>query len=190
MVNRGLQCFVVSIYGSEVWHEVCADADLPFQNFETVLPYDEFYSELILDSISQIVQRKRDEILEDFGTFLVSEHCSPSVRRLLRLGGVNYVGFLHSLEDVYDRASIAIPDLDMPLMQVDRKAADEFIVKYEFEKQGYGAVFLGLLRAMADDYGALVTVTHQPRVQGGIDRDIFRIHIFNDAGLNSQPSAA
>ena len=190
LVNRGLQSFVVNIYGTDTWEEVCLDAQLPFQNFETMLPYDDLLSEQVLDSISKIVSRHRTEILEDFGTFLVSEHCSPAVRRLLRLGGQNFSEFLLSLEDVYDRVSIAVSDLDMPLMKVEMKSACEYVVQYEFNKCGYGTVFLGLLRAMADDYGCLVTIDHQSRTKFEIDYDIFRVHIFKRSSNTKQSRAA
>lgn len=190
LVNRGLQSFIINIYGSDTWEDVCMDAQLPFLNFETMLPYDDLLSEQVVDSLAKIVSRSNLEILEDFGTFLVSEHCSPAVRRLLRLGGQSYSDFLLSLEDVYDRVSIAVSDLDMPLMKVEMKTPTEYIIQYEFNKCGYGAVFLGLLRAMADDYGCLVTIDHTTQNTAGIDHDTFRVHIFQRDSNSNRSKAA
>tara|TARA_R110002096_G_scaffold7102_4_gene31497 strand:- start:20623 stop:21204 length:582 start_codon:yes stop_codon:yes gene_type:complete len=180
IINRGLQNFVLNIYGNDVWEDVCADAGVTYNNFETMLTYDDIITEQVLDAIGGAVNRTRSDILEDFGTFIVSEHCSASVRKLLRLGGETFVEFLHSLEDVYDRVQIAIPDLETPTMRLKVKSKQEYVLRYEFYKCGYGAVFLGLLRAMADDYGSLVTINHESRNFADVDKDIFYIHVFED----------
>lgn len=179
LINRGLQCFVLRIFGADVWEDVCATAGLSFTNFETMLFYDDLVTEQVLEAICKTTKRDRADILEDYGTFIVSEHSTPAVRKLLRLGGNSYLEFLHSLEDVNDRVQIAIPDLELPIMALTVKSDHEFILSYEFNKRGFGAVFLGLLRAMADDYGDLVAITHQTGRRGENDRDIFRIELFD-----------
>lgn len=45
LINRGLQSFVLRIYGSDVWEDVCADAGLGFNDFETMLTYDDILTE-------------------------------------------------------------------------------------------------------------------------------------------------
>jgi hypothetical protein len=181
MINRGLQNFVLRIFGGDVWEDICANAGLSYTNFETMLAYDDMVTEQVLDAICASTGRVRTDILEDFGTFIVSEHCSTAVRKLLRLGGETYLDFLSSLEDVNDRVQVAIPDLELPLMSLTVRTPNEFILSYEFNKCGFGAVFLGLLRAMADDYSALVTITHQTSCSDNIDQDIFKIQLFQDA---------
>ena len=190
LINRGLQCFVLRIYGADTWEDVCADSGLGFNNFETMLTYDDIITEQVLDGICTATRRMRADILEDFGTFIVSEHCSPTVKKLLRLGGDTFVEFLHSLEDVYDRVQIAIPDLETPTMRLEMRSQVEYVLRYEFYKSGFGAVFLGLLRAMADDYGSLVTITHETRIFAGIDKDIFYIHLYRDEWQKQPDKAA
>lgn len=190
LINRGLQSFVLRIYGIDIWEDICADAGLGFNNFETMLSYDDILTEQVLDGICAATRRKRADILEDFGTYIVSEHCTPAVKKLLRLGGETFVEFLHSLEDVYDRVQIAIPDLETPTMRLEMRSSVEYVLRYEFYKCGYGAVFLGLLRAMADDYGSLVTIAHETRSFSGIDKDIFYIHLYRDGSQKRIDRAA
>lgn len=190
LINRGLQSFVCEIYGSECWIDICADAKLNFTNFETMLYYDDIITEQVLDALLTATSRNRTEILEDFGTYIVSEHCSLSVLKLLRLGGETFVDFLNSLEDVADRIQIAIPDMETPLMRLEHKSDTEFVLQYEFYKCGYGPVFLGLLRAMADHYGSLVTIDHQNSCVGHIDKDTFYIQVFKDDWFYSKDRAA
>ena len=153
-INRGLQCFVCDIFGSETWEDACGRAELTNYNFETMLTYDDDVTDRVIDALTRVLGRERADVLEDFGTFVVSESRLQSVRKLLRFGGENFVEFLHSLEDVHDRAKIALPDLDVPQFELEIQADNQFVLHYQFEKLGFGAVFLGLLRGMADDYGA------------------------------------
>ncbi len=87
--------------------------------------------------------------------------------------------FLQSLEDVHDRAKIALPDLDVPQFELETQSNDTFVLNYRFEKLGMGAVFLGLLRGMADDYGALILIDHIPKRDGAVDVDQFEISLLH-----------
>lgn len=177
--NRGLQYFVRDIYGADVWEETCLRAELSYFNFETMLHYEDSVTSRVLKSLSKVLSRSVGEVLEDFGTYAVSEERLNVVRRLLRFGGDTYEEFLHSLEDVHDRAKMALPDLDMPHLRLTPHSDTEFTLHYQFSKQGYGSFFLGLLRGMADDYGALVVITHEPRRCGTLDTDQFGISLMH-----------
>ena len=188
MFNRGLQCFVRDIYGAEVWEETCLRAELPYFNFETMLHYEDSVTDRVLQTLAKVIGRTVDELLEDFGTYAVSEERLAIVRRLLRFGGDAYEEFLHSLEDVHDRAIMALPDLDMPYLRLTPHSDKEFTLHYRFTKQGYGSFFLGLLRGMADDYGALVVISHEPCRRGTLDTDRFGISLMQlDWGGESLP---
>ncbi len=180
MINRGLQCYIRDIHGLDVWEETCEQANLSFNNFETMLTYDDATTEDLLTSFSILISRSRNEILEDFGTYVVSEEALSAVRRLLKLGGSNYVEFLHSLNFVYDRAKMAVPELDLPKMELVKNSPNKFTLLTRFEKRGYGAALLGLLRALADDYGALVSIKHCHKSLKHMDEDCFEIDILQD----------
>jgi hypothetical protein len=178
-INRGLQAYVCEIFGKEVWEDSCSRAELSSYNFETMLTYDDEITDRILDGLTKVLGRERSDLLEDFGTFVVSETTLQSVRKLLRFGGENYVEFLQSLEDVHDRAKIALPDLDVPQFELESHSENQFVLNYRFEKLGMGAVFLGLLRGMADDYGALILIDHIPKRDGNVDVDQFEISLLH-----------
>lgn len=180
LINRGLQCYIRDIHGVEVWEETCERAKLPFYSFESMLVYDDATTEDMLRGICDLIDRPRDEILEDFGTYVVSEAALTAVRRLLKFGGDTYQEFLYSLNFVYDRAKLAIPDLDVPIIEVTKQPLNQFTIRAQFFKRGYGAVLLGLLRALADDYGALVSVAREHRALKHTDEDIYHIHVFEE----------
>jgi len=178
-INRGLQAYVCEIFSKEIWEDTCGRAELGSYNFETMLSYDDEITDRVLEALSKVLKRDRSDILEDFGTFVVSESTLQSVRKLLRFGGENYVEFLQSLEDVHDRAKVAMPDFDVPKFELETQADNQFILNYRFEKLGFGAVFLGLLRGMADDYGALILIDHIPKRDGNVDVDQFEISLLH-----------
>jgi hypothetical protein len=170
MLNRGLQNFVHDFYGSNRWEEACIAADLPFFSFESMLHYDDELTARLLETLSVVLERSKAEILEDFGTYVVSHENLASVRSLLRFGGETFVDFLHSLDDVHARMKIAMPMLEVPKLTLESRGVDLYSVHYEFSKPGYGAVILGVLRGMADDYGTLVTIDKVASSNGERDR--------------------
>ena len=88
-----------------------------------------------------------------------------AVRRLLRYGGGEFEDFLLSLDELNDRVKIAIPDLEMPELSLRAHGDDSFSLYVEGDHPGYGAVWLGIVKAMADDYGALV-LTKREKANG------------------------
>ena len=104
LINRSIQGFVWNTYGAEAWGKVAAKAALEVPTFEAMLIYDDVLTDRVLDSAASVLDRPRDEMMEDIGTYLVSHSGFEAVRRLLRFGGVDFEDFLHSLDDLPDRA--------------------------------------------------------------------------------------
>jgi hypothetical protein len=84
----------------------------------------------------------------------------------LRFGGGDFVEFLHSLEDLPDRARLAVDDLPLPQLELCEHTTDHFSLTVTSQPAGFGAVMLGVLRAMADDYGALVILEYFAATEG------------------------
>ena len=166
LINKAIQSFFCHTYGGERWQKVMENAGLGFVEFEAMLVYDEEQSMAMLDAVCEELDRPRAEILEDLGTFLVSHPQLEALRRLLRFGGVTYVDFLHSLDDLPDRARLAVADLHLPAMELREHTAGFFSVNCLPGLPGYGSVMMGVLRTMADDYGALVMLDHRGHRDG------------------------
>lgn len=156
LINRSIQCFVTTTYGAPLWAQVAEDAQVGPDGFEALLRYDDAMTEAVLTAVSARLRKPREVVLEDLGTFLVSSAVLQPLRRLLRFGGEDFLEFLHSLDELPDRARLAVPDLEMPELEVhdDANGAFRLICRWHFP--GVCHLMLGVLRAMADDYGALV----------------------------------
>jgi Haem-NO-binding len=178
LINRALQGFVIDTFGPDVWFRVVRDAELPFDGFEPMLTYDVIWTPRVIDAAARVLDRSRAAVLEDLGTHLVSHPKLEPIRRLLRFGGVTYRDFLDSLEDLPERAQMALPDLNMPQITLEECGPTEFRLRCRFKVAGVGHVMLGLLRAMADDYGALVLLDHHGATEEG---ELLSIRLLDDA---------
>ena len=164
MVNRAIERFVRDTYRPDTWLKIIRGLGLDFTEFEPMLIYDAELTDRVLDALSTHLQKDRDDILEDIGTYLVSHPKTEAIRRLMRFGGVNFHDFLRSLDDLPERARLAVPDLHLPEMELREHTISSFSLSVRSADMGmfgFGHVVMGLLRAMADDYGALVLLDHK-----------------------------
>ena len=156
LINRSLQSFLRDTYGAATWADVAREARLGVDGFEPMLTYDPALTEAVLATAARLLNRPPDSLLEDLGTYLVSHPNTERVRRLLRFGGESFDDFIHSLEDLPERARLALPDLHLPELNLVSCGAGRYRLSIMAPIRGAGLVMMGLLRAMADDYGALV----------------------------------
>jgi len=161
LINRSLQCFLRDTYSHDTWSRIADTAQLGFDGFEAMLTYEDALTFAVLDAATARLARSRESILEDLGTYLVSHPNVEPLRRLLRFGGVTFVEFLHSLDDLQGRGRLAVPDLDLPALELLEHTPDRFTLHCRSPHPGLGFVAVGILRAMADDYGALAMLEHQ-----------------------------
>lgn len=161
LINRSIQCFLRDTYGPALWADVAREARLGFDSFEAMLTYEARLTDAVIAAAARCLDRPRETVLEDLGTYLVSHPNLEALRRLLRFGGVSFVDFLHSLEDLPGRGRLALPDLDLPHLRLADLGPGEFALYCQSPLPGAGHVMMGLLRAMADDYGALALLDHQ-----------------------------
>lgn len=160
LINRALQCYVRDTHGIDAWAKVARLSGIGLDGFEPMLTYDDALTESVLAASMSTLNRSREMILEDLGTFLVSNNNSDALRRLLRFGGVTFRDFLQTLEDTQGRGLLALPDLNLPALDLYEITPNLYTLQCRFPLEGAGHVIVGLLRAMADDYGALVLSDH------------------------------
>ena len=158
MVNRALQGFVIATYGAETWEEVCGQAGLHHEEFEAMLDYPDTLTMACFEATAHVLHKRPNGLLEDIGTWLVTDQHLEPLRRLMRFSGPGFLDFLYSLEELGDRGRLALPDLDLPMITLERLDPASFRVRATWGLPGIGPILMGCLRAMADDYGALVLV--------------------------------
>ncbi len=159
LINRSIQRFLCDTYGAPLWQQVGEASSAPAEGFEALLPYDDALTFAMLDAAADRLGKPRDALLEDLGAFLVT---LEPLRRLLRFGGVDYADFLMSLDELPARARMALPEIDAPHLVLTVEGAGRLKLSVRGRVPGWGLVMSGLLRAMADDYGALALIDVAP----------------------------
>ncbi len=173
LMNRAIQGFLRDTYGEDLWARIARMARLHPDGFEAMLIYDDTLTETVLGTAADMLGRARETILEDIGTWLVSSRTGQPLRRLLRFGGVTFTDFLHSLEELRGRGRLALPDLGLPVLTLREPHPGVYDLACQ-GLPGFSHVLMGVLRAMADDYGALVVLDHSG-TDG--DRETLRIQL-------------
>lgn len=174
LFNKSLQSYLRDTFGGETWLQIARDARLDPDGFESMLIYDDAVTRDLLDAAAARLGRGGATILEDLGTYLVSHHESGAFRRLLRFSGVSFIDFLHSSEQLPEWGRLAVPDLDLPRLSLEQTGAEEFRLNCRFRMPGAIHVIAGILRAMADEYGALVVLR---RVEERPDAEVIDLHV-------------
>jgi len=181
LINRAIDRFARDTYGDALWEEEIDRLGIDETAFEPLMPCDPSITARIVTVLAGRLARMPDELLEDLGTYLVSHPRSEAVRRLLRFGGVDFAEFLDSLEELPDRARLAMPDLDLPPIALYLHEGGVCRVELGISATAgmrFGPVLVGVLRAMADDYGALVLLDYR-----GADarREIIEVRLLDEA---------
>ncbi len=184
LINRSLQCFLRDTYGQPAWDAVAREAALDFAGFEAMLTYEDSLTDRVIEAAVSVLGRPRETLLEDLGTYLVSHESLTSLRRLLRFSGVNFADFVNSLEELPERGRLALTNLDMPELELADHGHGQFELRCVAPLQGSGHILVGLLRAMADDYGALVLLDHQGIVD---EAEVISIQIADQSFSEARP---
>ncbi|WJS85755.1 heme NO-binding domain-containing protein [Paracoccus sp. TOH] len=155
LVNRSVEAFTRATYGDDLWTRVLlrtkADPNIFLTWNET--PNRVTYSLVI--AAAMLVGKSRNEYLEDIGSWLTRQE---QIRRLLRFSGESYGDFLESLQDLPNRIRLVIPELLIPDLRVAIDHADCYRISASDHQPGFLSIIAGVLRGMADDYGALAII--------------------------------
>lgn len=169
VVNKAIEAFVTDSYGNDTWERVTQFAHLDHVTFEALLTYDDVIASALIEASVEVLGKPRETILEDLGLYLVAHPNCQSIRRLLRFGGTRFSDFLHSLDDLPERARLAVPDLELGVFKLSERSPGQLNLRIESPIPDFGHVVTGLLYGMADDYGALAMIDHKGHAEAGVE---------------------
>ncbi|MDD8022570.1 MAG: heme NO-binding domain-containing protein [Paracoccaceae bacterium] len=155
LINKSVQAFLRDNYGQALWARVAQEIGIGPEGFEAMLHYDDALTADLIRAAMVALDKPRGVLLDDIGAYLTTVE---PLRRLLRFSGTDYWEFLFSLEELQGRGLMALPDLELPELGLNAESRGRFTLDVRGPMPGWGAVLAGLLRAMADDYGALVLI--------------------------------
>ncbi|RDW13663.1 heme NO-binding domain-containing protein [Paracoccus thiocyanatus] len=156
LVNRCLEAFLRSSYGNATWQKIAAQVDIHPDGFLTWEPSPDRVTHAMVIAAARRLGKSVGELLEDVGAWL---SCQEQIRRLLRFGGSNFPEFVESLRELPGRVELVIPDLAFPGFAVLSQDAGRYRIHADAHAPGLMRVLAGMLRVMADDYGALAVIS-------------------------------
>lgn len=177
LLLRSIQAYLRATFGTVVWARVLRRAGQPPEGFEPMLPYDADVLDQVVGACTAVLNRPAEVILEDVGTYLVAAPGNQALRRLLRFGGATFPEFLASLDELPERGKLALPGLELPAITLTERGPGHFGLHCGCTVPAVFPMALGALRAMADDYGALVLIDPEMTCPDGVRGATLGIHL-------------
>ncbi|MEO0860820.1 MAG: heme NO-binding domain-containing protein [Pseudomonadota bacterium] len=168
MICKALEGYVRTTHGDGIWDQACRDAGIKTRSFETVHEYPDEKFDRVLMSVAGTLGRRIAVLMEDMGMWVVTHPPLAPVRRLFRFSGETFSAFMVSLDEINDRAQMALPGLELPIYRVRSDEPGAYVVRSTWVSEGGGPLLCGVLQALADEYGALVLleVLSSQRIDG------------------------
>lgn len=151
LVRKSIESFLRETYSDDFWLTVCRSSGMSSRSSYII----DRHSQELITTASDRLEKPECELLEDLGAWIARQE---RIRRLLRFSGRDFNDFLLNLEMLADRVSMVAPDLSVPRMQVTEEGADVVRVDFPPDESGWVSMMAGLVRCMADDYGALCLI--------------------------------
>ncbi|MEM0977518.1 MAG: heme NO-binding domain-containing protein [Pseudomonadota bacterium] len=179
LVNRGLESFVRDLHGETAWHEIRSRVPNAPEKFEALLQYPWAVTAGLIAGVAEYSNVSEDEILEDLGTYAVTDLWDSKLRRIFLFCGGCFDEFLHGLGDLFRALEDTHSAFVAKSWTLKSEGSGIYFLVYSGSLNGLGPVVSGILRSLADQYGALATLTHH-MPSGGPAREVFEITIHND----------
>lgn len=182
LICKSLEAFVRDQHGDETWEGVAAASGLSASRFEALCSYDDSVMREVFLQVFKVLKCDNSALLEDVGHWLCVHPPLEPVRRLIRFSGTGFVDLLYSVGEFHDRTRIALPGLALPRLRIEEPRPCEFELHSIWHLEGGAAVLTGVLRAMADDYGALAVIEARDRRQdGALWHETLSVRVFDAA---------
>ncbi|MBK4215516.1 heme NO-binding protein [Paracoccus caeni] len=148
LIDRAIEEFLRDTYGDAllgaVQQMMGRAADLPAE--------EGLHDNSRIHVAARRLAKPADELFEDLGAWLARQE---AIRRLLRFSGREFAEFVIRLDELPGRAHMILPDICMPAITVTECSLGDLRVILPERETGWTALLAGMLRVMADDYGAL-----------------------------------
>lgn len=158
LINRSLEAFLRDTYGAAFWAETCRAAGYDGSAFLPTKVYPNALTRHLVAAAARALAKPEPDLIEDLGAWLA---LFEPVRRLLRFSSPDFAGFLLALEELPDRVAMIVPGIDLPQFRITPGAPGEYLIRQRSGRALWRALLSGMVRAMADDYGALILIDAQ-----------------------------
>lgn len=156
LINRSFELFLRDCYGEDMWERVARQAKVDPRGFFLLQKSSDKVTDTLILEAATALRKEKGELIEDHGGWLTQRE---PIRRLLRFSGRDFSEFVVSLGEFPRRAQMVIPSLKVPRIAVAMPTEQSYEVTVDGSVDIWPMLLAGVLRGMADDYGALAVIT-------------------------------
>lgn len=173
LVNQGLQDFVVSVGGAELWRAVRTAADVDAEMFVSGDIYPDAMTAQLVDAAGRVLDMPTTLLLRRFGKHWILYTARRGYGAIFDTMGRTLVEFLTNLDMMHTRLSLGMPELRPPSFVCEPFDDGRIRVEYRSDREGFAPMVIGLLEGLAEMYGLEVAVRHTAQRSPGRDHDEF-----------------
>ncbi|MEM9717448.1 MAG: diguanylate cyclase [Pseudomonadota bacterium] len=172
LINRGLKGFVETYHDAETWRKLVSGQSAIPEDFEALADYPLEVTVRLVAEISTLRDASEADVYEDLGTFLVSTHWDARLRLVFMSCADDFVKFLQRLDVVW--VALNAVDAAFPLnsWEISSTRAGAFRLSGPTLFPGFPSLCVGMLRSLADEFGAYVIIDQKPYLSHVFDFDI------------------
>ncbi len=151
IINKGIQEFVISEYGDDLWELVKEEAECREPFFIISEDYPDESTLALVHAISENTERTPEEVMRAFGKFWVLNTGKDTYHTYYQLAGRSPKEFLLNLNAVHAHVTRKTVNAHPPQFDCEERPDGSLIIKYRSERrlcqilygliQGVGALF-------------------------------------------------
>ncbi|MBU2956764.1 heme NO-binding domain-containing protein [Paracoccus sp. 1_MG-2023] len=150
LINRTVEEFIRATYGEGLIGTIVEElGSADDQHLE-----GRVHGMRMLDRAARRLSKPTVEMLEDLGAWMTR---IEAIRRLLRFSGRDFTDFLDRLDEMPGRTHLVLPGLNLPAIQIEQAGQSRFLTMTPPDP-AWRHLMIGMVRGMADDYGALCLI--------------------------------
>lgn len=175
LVNRSIEGLITRDFGEDRWQAVRARAGLGAEPFVAMRAYDDSVTYALVGAASEELGLPAATLLEAFGEYWTVHVAHASYGDMLRHYGDTVAEFVGNLDAMHVQVATSMPELVPPSFQVDEGEDGVLVVEYRSKRAGLAPMVAGLLRGVAQIYGASYTVSLVRSRESDDEADIFEM---------------
>lgn len=175
LVNRAIQEFVSTNYGTPTWDVIKRTAKVEAVDFHGMEEYPDCVTFALVGAASQELKMPAEQVLEAFGEYWVLYTAKEGYGDLLKMSGADFVAFLQNLDLLHARIGRAYPSLKPPAFQCSDITDRSLLLHYRSERDGLVPLVLGLIKGLGRMFQTTVQIVPVEQKSEGADHDVFRV---------------
>ncbi|CAH8545840.1 unnamed protein product [Schistosoma mattheei] len=181
LLLEGLRNFIITKWSTELWIEICNQANSPEIQFETRKVYDEALLPNLFQTSSKLLDIPEDEIKFGMGISFVEYVGGKGYQGILRVLGRELRDFLNGLDNLHEFLRSSYPKIRPPSFFCVNESRTGITLQYRSHRIGFVPFFCGWMTELSR---VLYSKEMKVEIVGQKDRGkqvetILRLHFHN-----------